>query len=167
MKDQHSLEIVKQAILLEKRGKNFYQSVADHAADAKVKAFFEFMAQEETDHIRILGIQYKAYQETGRFAPDSFDSDAVSQIPDKVLDKQTRDIISAASVEAASIGAAILMEKRAVDIYSQRAAEATDPEEKKLFAWLAAWEKEHLDMLMDIDRDLMESVWNDNSFWPM
>jgi rubrerythrin len=83
-----------------------------------------------------------------------------------VLDEATRKKIAAAGFEAAAIEAAIHMENKAVDLYSGRAASAVDPEEKRLYTWLATWEREHLNQLVDINKSLIESIWNDNSFWP-
>ena len=51
--------------------------------------------------------------------------------------------------------------------YAGRAKETADAMEKELFEWLANWEKTHLQLLSDIDRELQESVWYDNKFWPM
>ena len=49
-----------------------------------------------------------------------------------------------------SATAAIDMEKRAIDIYSQQAEKATDTNEKELYQWLADWEKEHLAFLAEV-----------------
>ncbi len=48
-----ALEILKQAILLETRGKAFYQTAADQAQNKAVKDFFGTMAGEETIHIKM------------------------------------------------------------------------------------------------------------------
>ena len=58
------------------------------------------------------------------------------------------------------------MEKNAIKLYSDRAAAATDPNEKALYSWLAKWETQHLNFLADIDRELTEDIWFDQSFWP-
>lgn len=76
------------------------------------------------------------------------------------------DKIDAASFEATAITAAIGFEQKAVKMYTQRSEEATDPEEKKMYAWLSTWEKTHLKKLMTLEESLIESVWNDNNFWP-
>ena len=74
--------------------------------------------------------------------------------------------ISASEFEAAAISAAMAMEKNAVRLYSERAAASEDPDEKTLYQWLAEWEHHHLDFLAEIDRQLTEAIWHDNSFWP-
>ncbi len=77
-----------------------------------------------------------------------------------------KDKINAADFEATAITAAIGFEEKAVKLYALRAEEATDPEEKKLYNWLSVWEKTHLKKLMALEASLMESVWQDNNFWP-
>lgn len=161
-----SLNILKQAILLEKRGFAFYQKVAEQAQESAVKSFFESMAQEEIEHIKVLSKQYKAFKDDGKFLPGTFDRDNGSTFVESVLNPSVREKISAAGFEAAAISAAIAMEQRAVDLYSEQAKNATDPEEKKLYDWLSAWEREHLNALLEIDRALLDQIWEDNQFWP-
>jgi rubrerythrin len=89
-----------------------------------------------------------------------------SQLASTVLNRGIREKISAAGFEASAISAAIAMEQQAIKVYSEQAENASDPEEKKLYAWLTDWERQHLNRLMDIDRALLDSVWEDNHFWP-
>jgi rubrerythrin len=58
------------------------------------------------------------------------------------------------------------MENKAVEIYSNFASEAEDPEIKELFKWLANWERGHVKILHDIDMELRDKIWSDNQFWP-
>jgi rubrerythrin len=83
-----------------------------------------------------------------------------------VLSDGLKQRISASGFESAAISAAMGMEERAIKLYSQRANTATDIEEKALYQWLAEWETNHLELLAKIDKEVTESLWNDNSFWP-
>ena len=58
------------------------------------------------------------------------------------------------------------MEKKAITLYSERSKTASDEEEKAVYQWLVDWEKTHLQLLSEIDREVTEKIWNDNSFWP-
>ena len=165
MTDSTVLDILKRAILLEKRGYAFYRQAADQASGPAVKEFFAMMAREETSHVNILSDQYKAYRENGHFSAATQDRE-VGDVSRAVLTKELKDKISAAGFEAAAISAAMAMEQRAISLYSQRAREADDPQEKSLYQWLADWEGDHLRWLSDLDRELTEKVWNDNQFWP-
>ena len=67
MTENRSLDILKNAILLEKQGKAFYRTAASQSTHADVKAFFENMAAEEVEHVKILSDQFKTFKETGKF----------------------------------------------------------------------------------------------------
>lgn len=166
MSEDRTVEILKNAILLEKRGKAFYQKVAQQASGKAVKAFFETMADEEVKHVKILADQYKAYQENQQFKPGNYSEEHGREMASKVITTQLKEEISAADYEAAAISAAMSMEKNAIRLYQNRAEEANDPNEKALYKWLAEWEEQHLHFLSKIDKELKEQIWNDNSFWP-
>ena len=166
MSEDRTVEILKNAILLEKRGKAFYQKVAEQASGAAVKSFFEMMADEEVKHVRILADQYKAYQQNQQFNPGDYSEKHGEQMASKVITAEFKKEISAADYEAAAISAAMSMEKNAITLYEDRAAEADDSNEKALYTWLAEWEMQHLYFLSEIDKELREEIWNDNNFWP-
>lgn len=164
MSSTNTEEILKSAILLEKKGKAFYGQVASQASHPDVKRFFELMADEETQHIKILTDQYKAYQDTQKFSAMDVPGTA-DNIADKVLSKNLIDAITAADYEAAAISAAMAMEKKAIRLYADRASTAEDQGEKALYDWLSRWEQSHLRFLSDIDREITEKIWHDNNFW--
>jgi len=166
MSDDKSLEILKSAILLEKRGRAFYSKVADQTTGKAVKEFFEMMADEEIKHVEILTEQFKAYSLNKEFIPESNLEGPRGSIASKVLTEELKEEISAAGYEAAAISAAMAMEKNAIKLYSSRAAEAADPNEKALYKWLVEWEVQHLNFLAAIDKELTEQIWYDNNFWP-
>ena len=92
-----SVEILKSAILLEKRGRAFYGQVAKQASHPEVKRFFEMMADEEAQHIAILTDQFKAYRESTRFTPVA--PPAADDIADKVLTDELVNAIAAADYD--------------------------------------------------------------------
>jgi rubrerythrin len=166
MKEDKTLEILKQAILLERRGKAFYSKVAEQSKNDAIKEFFEMMAREEVTHLKILSDQYRSYVENKRFISGSYNINSASGVVSHILNADLKEKISAADFESAAISAAMSMEERAVRLYTERAVSATDPEEKALYQWLAEWERSHLELLAEIDRGLTERIWFDNQFWP-
>ena len=160
-------DILKEAILLEKRGKAFYTAAADQSRSAAARKIFTMMAEEEDEHIKFLAKQFKAYNNDKKFVkPDAYEEDPNEETVLKILSDDIKKEITAASFEAAAISAAMDFETRAVKIYSDRAREATDPMEKETYEMLAAWESGHHRLLHRLNEDLKEQVWNDNSFWP-
>jgi rubrerythrin len=167
MESKSSTDILKEAILLERRGKAFYSTTAANTNSEAAKKIFNMMAEEEEEHIQFLSAQFAHYEKNGKFK----ENPVVKQNPDeeitmKVLSQDIMKQITAASFEAAAISAAIDFETRAVSIYSERAEAATDANEKEMYIMLANWEKTHHFWLHKMNEELKEKVWFDNHFWP-
>ncbi|MFP4347836.1 MAG: ferritin-like domain-containing protein [Desulfococcaceae bacterium] len=166
MEEHTALDILKKAILFEKRGEAFYRKVAEQTDSPEVKEFFEMMAVEEENHQDVLSEQFKAFKEKGRFNPGEYQTRNAPEVASEVLTQALREKISGAGFESAAISAAVSMEERSVELYGKRAETTDDPEEKKLYQWLSDWERDHLNILLDMDRQLTEQIWNDQNFWP-
>ncbi len=164
MKSEKTLDILKTAILLERKGKAFYTHVAKQATDPDVKEFFQIMADEEDEHIEFLTKQYESFTKNESFTKIDFKH--TDHTDDDILTQKVKTKIQDASFEAAAISSAIDMENRAVKVYSERAETAETEEEREFYKWLADWESGHNKILHEIEKSLRERVWNDNSFWP-
>jgi len=166
MDKSNTLTILKNAFLIERKGKSLYEKAVDHAKDETVKAFFKDLANDEQEHMNILEKQFKALMKDGKFMAGGFENDGAAVTAPDILDETLKGKINAASFEATAITAAISFEEKAVKMYTERAQQASDPEEKKMYHWLSVWEKTHLKKLMALEASLIEDIWNDNSFWP-
>jgi rubrerythrin len=161
-----AIDILKTAILLERRGKAFYAQVAKQTESKSAKKIFEMMSEEEDSHITFLSRQFAHFEKNNAF----LEQEDVEEVDDteavEILSEKVKKEISAAGFEAAAISAAIDFENRAIEVYSSRAKEATDPNEKKMYQMLADWEKGHHHLLHRLNEDLKEQIWHDNNFWP-
>jgi rubrerythrin len=161
-----AVDILKEAILLERRGKAFYTTCANQTKSEAARKIFQMMADEEDEHIEFLSKQFAHYEKNKKFMKNETtehpDEDAVMEILSEEIMKE----ISAASFEAAAISAAMDFETRAVKVYSDRAEQADDPNEKEMYQMLADWEKGHHFWLHKINEELKEQIWYDNNFWP-
>lgn len=166
MNESTRLKIIKEAILLEKRGKVFFENVAEQTKNDRIKKIFLIMAAEEESHIEILSKQFKLVNEEKPFDWSKEEESKYSGVTSIVIDKNLKNEIKAADYEAAAISAAISMEMNTIRLYSQRSEEAEDEKERALYSWLANWEKTHLEFLAQIDKDLCEDIWYENQFWP-
>ena len=166
MKDSSAINVLKSAILLERKGKAFYSTIAKQTRSEAVRKIFTMMAEEEDEHIKFLSRQFARYDKFEEFiknepADQVDDTDVV-----RILTEEIKQQISAASFEAAAISAAIDFENNAIKIYSDRAEATTDKNEKEMYQMLADWEKTHHHLLFRLNKDLQEEIWNDNNFWP-
>lgn len=167
MESNKVTDILKQAIIMENRGKSLYAKVAEQTQSEDVRKIFDIMAKEEQLHIDFLSKQYVNYQKTGKFDKLSLEkSEGEDAIANMILSDKVKKDISGAGFEAAAISAAIDMETKSIEVYASRSRETTDANEKELFDWLANWEKGHHKMLIELNRELTEKVWQDNNFWP-
>ncbi|MFZ4400435.1 MAG: ferritin-like domain-containing protein [Bacteroidales bacterium] len=167
MENTTAIDILKEAILLERRGKAFYSNVAEKSDSEAAKKIFTMMAEEEDEHIKFLSRQFSHYSKTNEFLKNESSQDIHHEdVALKVLTEEIKKQISAASFEAAAISAAMDFETRAVKIYSDRAEAATDINEKELYKMLADWETGHNQFLHQLNEELREEIWYDNNFWP-
>ena len=164
---QNCLDVLKQAILFERKGYAFYKQVAQQTTGKAVKNFFNHMANEELVHEEILSRQFKSFSEKNKVSKEDFNQYEKFHGPIDAITADLKNEIESASYEAAAISAAMHMEKNSIELYLKRSQTASDPEEIKLYKWLAEFEQGHLDDLVDIDREIREKIWYDNSFWPM
>ena len=160
-----SIDILKEAHLLERRGRAFYLKVASQASSKLIAEFFETMAEEEHSHMHALESQMRSIAQGNGWETLDAD-DETGALADLILTDEVTSQIAAADFEAAAISAAMLMEENAVALYNRRAQEAQDSNAKKLFQWLAGWEKGHLSFLAELDSEIKARIWNDNQFWP-
>ena len=161
---EKSLDILKTAILLERKGKAFYTQAARNSQSKSAQKIFEMMAEEEDEHIDFLTKQAKSFIENQTFIHPEPHHEEDHDV--EILTEKIKEEINAAGFEAAAISAAIDFENRAVEVYSNRAREAEDPTEKEMYQMLSDWEKGHHHLLHKLNEDLKEQIWNDNNFWP-
>ena len=161
-----ALEVLKEAILLERRGKAFYATAAKQTESEAARKIFEMMAAEEDEHINFLSKQFAYYEKNKAFMKVDEVADADDSTVMEILSEEIKTQVNAAGYEAAAISAAMDFETRAVQIYSDRATAATDANEKEMYQMLADWEKGHHFWLHKINEDLREQIWYDNNFWP-
>ncbi len=166
MAENKLLDILKGALLLEHRGKALYGSVAESSKVESVKELFDMLVREENKHIKVLNKQFPRIVKGESFDISDLDKERSSTLEAIITEKIVEDV-TGAEYDAAVISAALEFEKNAVQYYSEHAGSAESVAEKKLFEWLAEWEKNHMLMLARVDNELKEKIWYDNQFWPL
>ncbi|MGC9529752.1 MAG: ferritin-like domain-containing protein [Candidatus Bipolaricaulaceae bacterium] len=155
---------MKGAILLERRGKSFYEQVARQTSSSALREIFTTLAREEDRHAQVLADLFR--QLAAEKEPASPPAGKPADIAGSVLTDKVREEIAAASFEAAAIYAAMGLEERSAAFYRDQEAKAGTEAERQLYRWLADWERSHLELLMALDEDLRHKVWHDRHFWP-
>lgn len=162
MKD-FEIKQVKEAILNEVEGYEFYKLAMSQAQNDEVKAAFNNLANEELKHVEWLNELFEQLKN------DPADDIKLATIPDPptagIFKWDTVDRNNAGlAVSVFSIG--MQMEKAAVEFYKLAAENTSLPEAKKLYGILAQWEQVHYDQFAKEYETLKEEWWSDQSFAP-
>jgi rubrerythrin len=163
--DGRELDHLKGGILLERRGRAFYDRVAAGTESSAVAALFTLLSEEEGRHQAWLERMFVELSTEGAATGFTLGAEQPA-VADAVLIESVCNQIRAASFEAAAVSAAMALEQRAVDYYSGCAKASADAESRKLCTLLSDWEQTHLELLARIDREIQQSIWLDNRFWP-
>ena len=155
--EQKAAELLKKAIILEKQGQAFYRSVSETTAIASLKKIFDRMEEEEKIHENTLRAQLDNLINKGEFNTDVSTNDS-EEFAEIVFSADIVKSIKAADYEASAISAAMGLEVRSSEFYSEQAEATDDATEKGFFLSLANWEKSHLKVLSELNRSLLEQA---------
>ena len=160
---------LRQALLNEIDGVEFYRMASRSARLDGVRQMFRFLMEEEERHREAILEQMKrttegrpfhlsrgaaARKRLSKFRSPLFTADLV---------KSTRQVEG--EVAALSIG--MTLEKRAIAQFTAlRKKAAGDARAEKVFSDLIAWERDHLDVLTRQYDQLREMYWEEARFWP-
>ncbi len=121
MDKSNTLTILKHAFLMEQKGKSLYLKAMEHTQNEEMKSFFKDLADDEQEHMDILGKQFKSYMNSGKFIAGGFENNASVESAPDILSEDLKGRINAAGFEATAITAAIYFEQKAVQMYADRA----------------------------------------------
>lgn len=160
---QNELDAIKQAILNEIEGYEFYQLAASQAKDDETKQSFLNLANEEMKHVEWLKALFNSMVNDDH---DSFNLANVSDPPSpeiyqwKHLDRQN------AQTAVSVFGIGMQMEQLAVKFYTEARDQATHDHVKALFTKLIAWEQVHFEQFAKEYDLLKQDWWSTQSFAP-
>lgn len=154
---------LKQAILMEIEGYEFYRMAQSQFDDPEVKSAFGQLMEDEKLHAKWLEEAHtKLNTDTDKKEVLSFLETAPTQ---KIFNWKNLMQKSAQS-PLAVFGIALELEKASMEHY-QKQMDATDiPELKTLFEILTKWERTHLEQFSALYKELKDEWWADQSFAP-
>lgn len=166
-KKQAMIQAVKDALMVEIKGKELYSHAVEQTQDPAAKALFEVLAKDEEDHVRILQTQYRSLMEEGRVNLEDVHPAEVDHGSHDIVDDTFKKSIKRGTFEMAVIGIGCDLETKAIAYYKEHAAKAEDPDLKQLFEWLKEWEDGHLEQLLELEKLYQDAYWADQGFSPM
>ncbi|MBC7195605.1 MAG: ferritin-like domain-containing protein, partial [Caldisericia bacterium] len=125
MNENKILEILKNALLLEYRGRAFYRRAKEESKVEEVKNIFDLMEREEEKHIVFLNKEFKSFQNSGKLTvPENFSID-FKPAEEKIFNA-LKEKIEMSDYESMAIYMAITFEKEAVNFYDDKARKTED-----------------------------------------
>ncbi|MGB5105760.1 MAG: ferritin family protein [Candidatus Zixiibacteriota bacterium] len=160
-------EALQQAAMAEREGHSFYIMAAHNTQDPKGKVVFETLAREEMDHLHFLKEHYDAVIATGKLSPSAHLGARIDLgINSPIFTSAIKSRIREAHFEMTALAVGIQLERDATAFYQKHASEAQDPQTRKLFSELAAWESGHYQALLKQQEELKTDYWSGAGFSP-
>ncbi len=142
-----TLAALHMAIQTEIDGHTFYQRFAEQTEDANARAMFERLARDEVMHLELLTSTKATLEESGEWAEyTGVTQDPVEGAPIFSRERVEQNIVAYTS-DLSALRMAYLIEKDAVDFYTQAAEQIEDPNGQRMFSDLVKMEQNHLDLL--------------------
>ncbi len=167
MSKESVLQAIKDALMVEIKGKELYSHAVTQTQDPSARLLFEMLAKDEEAHVSILQKQYDSLMKRGCLDLEGLHPAEVDHGSHHIVDDQFKRSLKGGTFEMAIIGIGCDLENRAIAYYKEKAAETDDPDLKKLFTWLVEWEDGHLSQLLELEQQYQDSYWSDQGFSPM
>jgi rubrerythrin len=160
---------LKQALLNEVDGAEFYRMAAKSARHDGVRQMFRFLMEEEERHREAILDQMKRMAEGKPFllTRGAAAKKRLNRFKSPLF---TEDLVKGSRLvegEVAALSIGMTLEKRAIAQFAAlRRKVAGDARAEKVFADLVAWEQDHLEVLTRQYEQLREMYWEEARFWP-
>lgn len=145
-------EVIRAAMEVEKNGHRFYSSMVEKAFTELAKEMFAMLAQDEVTHLRTLEKLAPTYQDGAFWDNEEEFLPYLQQFDDQSIFPTAAQVEAALVSEEGDIRAldlAIAAEQKFAEYFHKAAAHARTEDGKKAFAWLAAEEDRHAEILKE------------------
>ncbi|MBP1743342.1 MAG: Rubrerythrin [Firmicutes bacterium] len=158
------LTIIRQAIVKELEGYEFYKMVSERPGNSlETKESFKQLANEELKHVDFLKEMFVRVK-SGKI--EDLAEEIELDVPAPGNEKWKKFKKDSGSIAVAVFGIAINMEKASIEYYTNAAAKTQVKGAKELFEKLAKWEKNHLEFLTQEYEDMLGDWWSEQGFAP-
>lgn len=157
---------LKEAILTEQTGVQFYTAAAANTADAQGREVFLQLARDEAEHQQWLRRQYGHLVEGTPWETWRPLHHADLSGPSPIFSDGLRSRIGEAHWEMAALAVGLALEDATVVRYRKLAQAADQPEVRQFFEELTRWEESHAEALRRQSDLLRESYWSEARFAP-
>jgi rubrerythrin len=156
---------LREAIIAEQTGVEFYSVASHNTADLQGREVFEQLAREEAEHQQWLKRQYGNLLQGRPFEKIGAAGRADLGGPSPVFSEALKARVGEAHWEMTALAVGLALEDSTITRYRALAQEATQPDVRRFFEELARWEEGHAEALRRQSNLLKESYWTEARFW--
>lgn len=164
---QSAIDAVRTAIITEIKGLELYNTAASRAEDPDARRMFEMLADEERRHKAYLETHYASLVQSGEWAKTELKPQEQDDVGEFIIDDSFRRALRRGDFEMAVVALAVDLEAKAVNFYKEVATKSEDPETRKVFEHLVAWEEGHHRQFLALEKELRDAYFADRGFSPM
>ena len=157
---------LKEAILTEQTGVQFYTVAAANTTDAQGREVFQQLARDEAEHLRWLRRQYGHLVAGTPWETWNPEPGAGLSGPSPIFSDALRSRIGEAHWEMTALSVGLTLEEATVIRYRTLAQASNRPEVRQFFEQLEKWEESHAEALRRQSNLLRESYWREARFEP-
>jgi rubrerythrin len=161
--NNQELMIIKQAIINEIEGYEFYKMASSKSNSVEVRNAFLELAEEEMQHVTWLKDLFNKVKDDNIV---DFQLALISEPTSPAIFKWENIDRRDAAIAVSAFGIGIQMEKASIEYYEKAAKETELKEAKELYSILIKWEKVHLDKFASQYEELKEDWWSDQGYAP-
>jgi rubrerythrin len=161
--NNEELMVIKQAIINEIEGYEFYNMASSRANSVEVKNAFLELAEEEMQHVIWLKDLFSKVKDNNA---SEFQLALIPEPISPAIFKWENIDRDDAAIAVSAFGIGIQMEKSSIDFYVKAANETGLKEAKELYNILVKWEKLHLDKFSSQYAEMKEEWWSEQGYAP-
>lgn len=153
---------IKQAILNEIEGYEFYKMAEKQADGREAKESFSILASEEMKHAEYLKELFDKMKESD----EDFELAFITDPPSPHIYDWKKYKFKRPSMTVSIYGTAVNLEKSSIEFYENAKKRTESNEAKKLFDILIKWENAHLEQFQKAYEISKEDWWSDQGYAP-
>ncbi|MEO0004951.1 MAG: ferritin family protein [candidate division WOR-3 bacterium] len=164
--NQDILTGLKEAMIAERTGIEFYQAAAEKTVDPQGKEVFLRLADEERRHLEYLRRQFENVFNNSGFEPLTDKSKIDLEGASPIFSEEIKGRLKSAHWEMSALSVGLALEQASISRYQELAKRAEKPDAKEFFLALVRWEQTHLAALQKQFNYLREFYWEQAGFAP-
>jgi rubrerythrin len=154
-------EVIRAAMEVEKKGHQFYSTMAEKARSATAKEVFSWLAQDEVKHLRTLEALVPKYQDGAFWENEDVFLPYLRRFSETEIfpsAERLEAVLQMPELDLSALDLAIEAEERFAEYFQKAASHSRSPDGREAFSWLAGEEVRHAEVLKERKAKLVAAM---------